>query len=176
MGEKWRPIVDYEKTYEVSDQPRVRRIVGGRGARAGRILKQCPDSHGRMLVCLCLCGKQRTFLVSHLVANAFLPAKSPTDTVVRHLNDDPTDDRAVNLARGTRSDNVADAIRNGKWHPSKGSSHSNAKLTEDDVIEIHRLYATGEFWQRELARRFGVSQSLIGKIILWRAWKHVREE
>jgi len=165
--EEWRDIIGYEGVYRVSDWGRVRRIA------TGRMLKQFLNPQGYSLVHLCLHGRATTRMVSHLVADAFLPAKTPTDTVVRHLNDDPSDNRAVNLARGTVSDNAHDAIRNGKWHPSNGSANGQAKLTEDNAREIRRLCATGKFSQQELALKFGVADSVICRIINRRAWKHV---
>src|SRR5688572_8609523 len=41
VSERWRPIRDFEGTYEVSDHGRVRRVGGGKGAQPGRILKPC---------------------------------------------------------------------------------------------------------------------------------------
>lgn len=42
--------------------------------------------------------------------------------------------------------------------------HGNAKLTEEDIREIRRLYAEGAR-QRDLAHRFGVEQPAISKIV-----------
>ena len=173
VEEIWKPVVGCEGTYEVSDDREVRRISPGKRTYPGRILKQQLDPQGRPTVVLCLRGKRRTFRVSHLVASAFLPPKSSADQVLRHLNDDPADNRIENLAWGTRSDNAFDAIRNGKWHHAKGVSHGSAKLTEDRVREIRRLYATGNFTQRELARQFGVSTQTICMIVLRQTWKHI---
>jgi len=173
-AEVWRAIAGYGGTYEISDGFRIRRIAGGKGARIGRILKQCPDSKGYPQVTLYLRGKRKNLYVAHLVADAFLPPKNPTDQVLRHLNDDPTDNRPENLAWGTHSDNLRDAYRNGRIDSAvRGIAHGMAKLTEDDVREIRRLYATGEFTQRELALRFGVSQMAIWEIVLRKTWKHV---
>jgi hypothetical protein len=91
--------------------------------------------------------------------------------VVRHLNDDKLDNRVENLARGTREDNVTDAIRNGRYEG--GLSRWSAKLTEDNVRKIRLLYATGNFTQRELALQFGVSQIVIWAIIRLKTWKHI---
>ena len=172
-NEEWKPVVGFEGTYESSNAWRVRRIAGGPGARAGRILKQSPDSAGRPRVNLYLRGKSKTFLVSHLVADTFLPAKGPTDQVLRHLNDNPTDNRVENLAWGTYSDNVQDSIHNGTFRRAIGIAHGRAKLTEDDVREIRRLYAMGCISQRGLARRFMVSQRTICQIVRRELWKHV---
>jgi len=173
--EHWRPIVGYESTYEVSDNGKVRSNRGrnGKPIVGWRLLKQRLDMQGRPCACLSLHGKQTRFLVSHLVADAFLPPKSLTDQVVRHLNDNPADNRVVNLARGTKSDNAKDAVHNGKWRAPKGIAHSRAKLTEDQVREIRILYATGNFTQRELALQFGVDHSTIGYIVRRQMWKHI---
>jgi len=172
-SEEWRPIRGYEVIYEISDRGRVRRVATGHTTYAGRILKPGINSHGCPQVALYCRGVRTTHLVSHLVADAFLQAKCPTDRVLRHLNDDPADNRIENLAWGTYSDNAYDAMRNEKWHPSRGSTNGQAKLTEDDVREIRRLYATGNFTQRELALEFGIARSAIGKIVRRQAWKHV---
>jgi hypothetical protein len=171
--EIWKDIVGYEGTYEVSMARRVRRITGGQGARAGRILRPAINSRGCPTVTLYLCGKRTTRLISHLVADAFLPKKAPTDTVVRHLNDNPADNRLENLAWGTYSDNRQDAIRNDRLNQPIGVAHWNARLTEDNVREIRRLYATGEFSYQELGLRFGVSKQMVSSIVHRRNWKHV---
>lgn len=165
--EIWKDIVGYEGTYEISVQLGVRRIS------TGQILKQSLDDHGCPRVTLWLRGKQTTHRVAHLVADAFLPAKGPTDQVLRHLNDDPTDNRIENLAWGTYSDNRQDAIRNDRLNQPIGVAHWNARLTEDNVREIRRLYATGEFSYRELGLRFGVSKQMVSSIVHRRNWKHV---
>lgn len=63
-----------------------------------------------------------------------------------------------------------------------GIKAPNAKLTDDQVREIRRLHAAlpdkpgrGKAGVRELAARYGVSVSLVSKIALGRAWRHVRE-
>jgi len=168
----WQPIVGYEGRYAISTAYQVASLPR-KGRLRMRILKQSLDGHGCPRVTLCLHGKQTTHHVAHLVADAFLPPKGPTDQVLRHLNDIKTNNRIENLAWGTRSDNAFDAIRNGKWRAPKGIAHSRAKLTEDDVREVRRLYATGKFTQQELALKFGVSQMTISNIVRRKLWKHV---
>ena len=163
-SEIWKPVVGWG-AYEVSDYGRVLRIA------TGRILKPWIDADGRPHVNLHLHEKKSNSLVSHLVADAFLPPKKPTDQVLRHLNDDPADNRIENLAYGTYSDNKQDSVRNETF--ARGITHGMAKLTEDNVREIRRLYATGNFTQRELARQFGVGVPTICMIVLRQTWKHV---
>jgi hypothetical protein len=177
MGdEKWMQIVGGEGIYEVSATGKARsRYVPGAQGRLGpwRLLKPWTDSHGYLLITLCLRGKQTHRKIHHLVAGAFLPAKKPTDTVLRHLNDDPADNRIENLAWGTYSNNGQDATRNCKWNLREGTTNGRAKLAEDDVREIRRLYVMGCISQRGLARRFMVSQRTICQIVRRELWRHI---
>jgi hypothetical protein len=168
--EVWKPVVGYEGAYEVSAACRIASLPR-KGRLWRRILKPGINSHGCPQVALYLHGVRTAHLVAHLVADAFLPPKRPTDTVVRHLNDDPSDNRIENLAWGTHHDNAQDSIRNGTFQ--HGVLHWCAKLTEDIVREIRLLYATGNFTQKELALKFGVSQTTLSAIVRRETWKHV---
>lgn len=53
----------------------------------------------------------------------------------------------------------------------RGESHPNHKLTSFDVCQIRRIYASGSWSQTALARKFGVSQPLIGKIVKNELWR-----
>jgi len=173
-GTVGRLVADYDGIYSISDtgDARSRYVPGGRG-RLGpwRLLKPGLTTTGYLYVPLYIHGRRTMRRIHQLVADAFLPPKSPADTVVRHLNDNKLDNRVENLARGTQTDNMADSVRNGNGQD--GITNCNAKLTEDDVREIRRLYATGKFSQRVLARRFGVSQATISLIVQRKIWKHV---
>lgn len=64
----------------------------------------------------------------------------------------------------------------GRRHPEimvHGESHYRAKLTEDDIVNIRKLYASGAFDQPALARKFGVAQSGISRIIHRKIWKRL---
>lgn len=54
-----------------------------------------------------------------------------------------------------------------------GESNPNARLTEGDVRRIRHLYKTRNLTQYEIAAMFDVSQSMVGKIILRKCWRHV---
>ena len=60
-----------------------------------------------------------------------------------------------------------------KGRQPKGSQHGRAKITEDDVREIRRLYGTGKYRQKDLADRFGIDQTKVSLIILRKNWAHV---
>lgn len=106
MEEEWRPVVGYEGVYEVSSTGRIRR--GDRELFG-------TDSDGYRNVALCVGGVKTTNAVHRIVAQAFIPNPSGLP-LVRHLNDIRNDNRVENLAWGTQSDNMYDAVKNGRNH------------------------------------------------------------
>lgn len=54
-----------------------------------------------------------------------------------------------------------------------GSRHHRAKLTESLVREIRQRYAQDGVTQTSLAREYGVSTSIMSKIVRGKAWRHV---
>lgn len=56
---------------------------------------------------------------------------------------------------------------------AKGDRVHTAKLTEADVLEIRKLYDTGSYSQRGLAKMFNVGKSIINNIVLRKSWKHI---
>jgi hypothetical protein len=50
---------------------------------------------------------------------------------------------------------------------------NNAFLTEDEVRQIITLYASGDWRQWQLARRFKVHRTQIGRIVNLRSWLHI---
>lgn len=115
-------------------------------------------------------GKARTFRVHRLVLTAFV-GPCPEGMETRHINGNPMDNRLENLAWGTPEQNREDNHRLKTYQ--KGGKHSQAKLTEEQVVEIRRLYATGKLLQREIADRFSISVSCISPIVNKKTWTHV---
>lgn len=109
--------------------------------------------------------------VHRLVLESFV-GPCPEGRECRHLNGIRDDNRLCNLAWGTPSENSADRERHGSLNPPVGERCGSAKLREFDVIEIRRLYGGG-MSQRAIARKFGVMQSAISKIVLRQRWKHI---
>lgn len=108
MSEQWRPIPSLPD-YEVSDQGRVLTRKG-----APRIRKASANVvNGYLYVTLRgPSGERITRHVHRLVLLAFVGPK-PDDMESRHLNGNRTDNRLVNLAYGTRSENMRDKARHG---------------------------------------------------------------
>lgn len=47
---------------------------------------------------------------------------------------------------------------------------SHNKLTPEQALEIRRLYASGQWSQGNLARHYGVSQTLINSLVLHKTY------
>lgn len=58
-------------------------------------------------------------------------------------------------------------------HDQPGERNGNHRLTADEVREIRKMYASGDWTQRELAREFGVAQGNIAFIVTNRTWRHL---
>lgn len=89
----------------------------------------------------------------------------PNGLHVLHHCDTPLCVRPSHLFVGSHSDNMADMAR-------KGRTGKTAKLTPSDVRLI-RAEAAGGTSQRALARRLGVNQGAIRKVLTGRTWVHV---
>lgn len=125
--EEWRDIPGWEGYYQVSDQGRVRSVdrvvhgVDGREInRKGKIIKLRARDERHLKAGLSRAGEQKKFYVHRLVVEAFHGA-IPQGFVVRHLNGDPKDNRAGNLAIGTHSENYFDAVKHGTRRNSQES-------------------------------------------------------
>ncbi len=55
----------------------------------------------------------------------------------------------------------------------KGERHGFAKLTEEQIIEIRRLYSLGEYSCADVARLFNTNRQHIWSIISGKSWKHL---
>jgi hypothetical protein len=122
--EEWRETPSLTG-YEASSLGRVRSvprvIVRSNGTPQtvrGTVLKPYPNVQHNYLQFRTYLGTKK---VHQLVAEAFCGPKPFEDAEARHLNDRRLDNRAINLAWGSRSQNAKDAVRNGV-HPQSSKS------------------------------------------------------
>lgn len=105
--------------------------------------------------------------------------------------------RPDHLFLGTHADNMADmrakgrsakGSRNGSYtHPEsrrwgkavpeesrlRGERNPSSKISENEVREIRALYANGGISQREIAKRYGLSQAGVSVIVAGKRWAHL---
>lgn len=113
----------------------------------------------------------KTTVAAHRYAYELAYGDIPDGMFVCHHCDTPACVNPVHLFLGDHIANMAD-MRSKDRHP-RGERSGCAKLTDNNIREILRLYATGEFRQVDLGRMFGVSQGNIGKVVRGEQWKHV---
>jgi hypothetical protein len=102
-------------------------------------------------------GRMRLTRVHRMIADAFYGPSPTPDHLARHLNDIRTDNRAENIAWGTRSENAQDASRNGR---------TVRRLSFEQAEDIRRRYASGDHGVTALAVEFGVSNQTVRGILL----------
>lgn len=170
----WKPVLGYEGLYAVSRDGRVKRLRGFWG-RADRPLKLHVTHRGYVRVRLCnRDGRNgRRFLVHRLVWQAFR-GRLPKELTINHRNGIATDNRLDNLEPATMSEQMIHAYATGLQVRAKGEARGRvAKLTDETVREIRRLYVPGRVTYAMLAARFGVSAACILTVVRRLRWTHL---
>lgn len=137
----WKPVVGFERYYEVSDEGEVRSL------RTGRVMATHPSKKGGHLRLRLTDGQSRRKVFVHtLVLEAFVGPRE--GRICRHLNGDPADNRLENLAWGTHQENNLDTLSHG--------THSNGKSKKTACKRGH-LLSGDNLWTDKLGGRHCVS-------------------
>lgn len=94
---------------------------------------------------------------------AFLGGLDLLDKTVNHINGEKTDNRIVNLETISAKENHEKAGQLGLF-PTGERNHAT-KLSDEEVINILSEYTGAWGQQTSLAKKYGVSQSTISRII-----------
>jgi hypothetical protein len=164
--ETWMPIAETDGLYEVSSEGRVCKYKDDR-----RILLKVNFSGPYGKVGLYPSGVSGlTRQVHRLVCEAF-HGKPKDFEVVRHLNGNRYDNRAINLVWGTPEKNCQDSILHGTH---KGINNGRSKLSEEQVAAIKNiLLANPSLSRNMLAKAINVTRTTIGHIEKNRQWNHI---
>lgn len=163
--EIWVDVVGYEGLYQVSNLGRLKSLdrLDGRGYRIkGSLKKISSTSNGYQQVTLYREGVMKSNLMHRIVASAFL-LNPDNKKVVNHINGDKQCNAVSNLSWVTYSENALHAYDTGLR--AKGDKHAHVKISDEDVLKIRELYATGEYKQKFLAAKYGVDNSHISDIV-----------
>lgn len=167
MQEFWMPVAGYENHYAVSDIGRIKRIRGGKGTRAGMIIRQRLNKRtGRMIVNLSKNDVQKTFDTHSLVISAFVGPR-PQNLEVCHNNGIATDNRLENLRYDTKENNERDKVKHGT--SNRGERQGNSKLTASQVLAIRADKRT----QQSIADSYGIDRSHVSDIKNRYRWAHL---
>lgn len=110
--------------------------------------------------------------VAHRAAWELEYGPIPTGLYVLHRCDNPACVRLDHLFLGTKADNNADMDAKGRRRTkaTQGSAHPKSKLTEAKVKAIRVSSAMG----KDLAKKYGVSQTIISAVRKGHIWRHVK--
>lgn len=134
--ERWTWKRGYEGLYKISSRGQV--VSMPRNTTKGGPLKQTLRPDGYLAVSLTKDGRQRTFLVHALVAEAFIGPRPPGDIMVLHGDGDKANNDVDNLRYGTRPENSRDWVRHGKL-PANRRPPVSVTVARNHVI-------VGEVW------------------------------
>lgn len=160
-----KDIPGFEGRYAVTEDGRVWSYPKSTNNTKGQFLKGYTDRYTMVRM------NRRHFLLHRVVAETFIP--NPDNLpCVNHKDGSKDNNKVENLEWVSFKENMKHAEETGLWL-IKGERHWRSKLTSDDVLEIRKLYATNQWTQLEIAKKFGVSRGAVMNVLLGRSWSHV---
>ena len=151
---KWRRVVGFP-SYLVSSDGHVKSLPEGKQRQVPeRILRPADNGNGYLFVLLRKNGKTFNKRIHNLVAEAFVPRPLLPQLYVMHKNGDRADNRATNLAWGTKREVMLAAHKRATW---------KVTLTLLQCLEIRKRRAAGDALGR-IAKAYGVSSPTIARI------------
>ena len=93
-----------------------------------------------------------------------------TGEVVRHTCDNPACCNPFHLEKGTQADNVRDCVERGRFPNRAGEANGRAKLTQQIVDDIRRIYSSGMWSYGLLAQLFDIPKPTVAHIIKGYTW------
>jgi hypothetical protein len=74
---------------------------------------------------------------------------------------------------GSQKENMQDAVEKGRLVVRRGEASNLSSLTEEQVISIREEGASGLYSQSAIARRYGISQQQVSRIVNKQRWSHL---
>lgn len=148
LEEIWK-VIDGYPGYEVSNLGRVKSLIKAY-RREELILTPSPNTTGYMLVQLYPKPRQRKSLLVHrLVMLTFQPNPMMDELEVNHKDLDTSNNKMSNLEWVTSTENKLHFYKSTEFEERnrklpKGEEQHLSKLTNDQVIEIRRLWDSRE--------------------------------
>lgn len=165
MKETFKEYVYDGVTYKVSNYGRV---FGKKGELKQRLN---PDGYLEVTVGK-LKGGRTSRRVHRIVAETFLPNPNNLPEV-NHKDYNRANPRLDNLEWTDRVTNIRYSSDKGRYRNNKrGSKNGRAKLTNDQVVEIRKLFKSGVSIYR-IAKDYNAGWSTISHIVKGETWTHM---
>ena len=126
MEEIWKPVIGYEKLYEVSNMGNVRIICGKNCGKLFKLQKQ-----RYYTVCLTRKGIGKTVFVHRLVANAFIP-NPHNKPCIDHIDTNPFNNKVSNLRWVTHSENSNNPLTRLHISDGKAGKHREKYIMSEE--------------------------------------------
>jgi len=176
IAEIWKEAIGFNGEYLVSNLGNVMSYKPTNWVskeKKYKMLKPNLSKQGYLRLMTSMNSENKYYFVHRLVLEAFIP-KPSENSIVNHLNSIKTDNRLENLEWCTQSENIKHAYKNGFKKPKLGVELSHTKLTNENVLEIKKLYRNG-IRAIDIHRNyaFNCGYSTITQITSGKTWKHI---
>lgn len=147
-----------------------------RNNSTSKVLKPSTNENGYyvFVVRLHQNGKKSGVVAHRAVAETFIdnPCKFPQ---INHKDGNKQNNNVENLEWCTCSENIRHAVKNQLLTTDhcRGALCNFAKLNEEQVKAIRRLYMTGDYTQKQLAELYNCSKENIKSIVNFHSWRHI---
>jgi hypothetical protein len=120
-------------------------------------------------------GRQGKLIRAHRLSWEIHYGPIPIGKDICHHCDTPPCVRPDHLFLGTPAINTRDMVEKGraKGGSPRGSKHPQAKLNEQQVIDIRSIYSSGHSSLNILAKQFGVCKRTVLNIVHRKVWIHI---
>jgi hypothetical protein len=127
-------------------------------------------------------GHFGTMRAAHRVSWELHRGPIPEGLLVLHRCDTPLCVRPSHLFLGTQNDNITDCIRKGRkvnnynFPKYRGADAPWSKLTIKDVLWLRRSVGRNGLTQEAAARKLGICQTQVSRILRRKRWAYLSEE
>lgn len=164
MSVIWKDFI-YSNVYEISN------IGDFRNKNTGKFLKARVLKTGYMSIAPSHDGKQRHYSLHRIIAIHFI-ANPNNYEQINHKDGNKINNNILNLEWVTARENVKHSYTTGLKINPKGPKNPKSKLKIDDILEIKRLLNL-KVLQKDIAKKFNISQSIVSKIKIKKMWEHL---
>jgi len=172
MIEIWKPIIGYEKIYEISNFGRVKSLKR-KGRPVQKIMTPTIEKRdGYSIVCLHKNKKQKNHRVHKLVLEAFEPKLKKQ--FINHKDGNKTNNNLINLEWCTPKENAQHCRKNNLQYTPKGEELPHSKLTENKVREIRELYNLKKYSLSEIDNMIDVGKGSVFNVVHNNTWRHIK--
>lgn len=173
--EIWKDVVGYTGLYKVSNLGRVKRLqrvgidkLGRKCVYKEMMLKPNPIKGGYYQLKLTSNKEESSILLHRIVCEAFHGSAPKGKPFVNHKLPDKTNNSSDNIEWCSFKENMDHAVLHGLR--CRGTDSHHAKLTEDQVLEICRMFDVDGISKSDLARKYNTCHSNIRSILSGGSW------